>query len=121
MDLSNPRIYDLFLSAAANLGISDSRNVPIAELAQRLPLPAEVRTKVSQSGLTTLRDLARYLKAAPALERSATERSRTATGKLPPTTLGLPFDSKTRELIADAMRRLGHASSGDSPPRGGPR
>jgi hypothetical protein len=116
LDLSHARNFDLFLSAAANLAPSDARNVPVDDLIRRLPLSKDVRDKVSRAGLTTLRDLARYLRAAPTLERiagtdsSATppQRPRGRAQPSPGRTQFAPLlDRETRVSIADAMREAG--------------
>ena len=117
MDLSNPRMFDLFISAAANLASSDPRNISITEVVERLPLLETVRTGLSRSGLTTLRDLARYLKAAPTLERDAELRSVQKYNQSPG--IKLPFDRKTRDLIVDAIRKGAQPSSDTKTPHQG--
>jgi len=129
MDLSDPRYFDLFLSAAADLAPSDPRNVAVSDVVQRLPLSKEARARVSRSGLATLRDLARYLKAAPSLEGIAEltsrrapatagkTRARTGTKARGPEPFRLLLDRETRASIADAMRKTAAPNAGRQPPR----
>lgn len=107
-DLADPRFYGLFLSAIAALEESDPRNLPMEPLLQRLDLPEPARSQLAQSGLKNFRELAQYLRVAPALERQTELRSQ-LDKVLPPRaragTLRLPFDRQTRELIEAAVRK----------------
>jgi hypothetical protein len=125
-DLSHPRMLDFYLSLAARLRPSDPRNVPISSLADRLALPETARRKLSQSGLATLRDLARYLRAAPTLEAhesrspeqpagpTARGRKRGARSAPSPAASRILLDRETRELILAALRKLPPASGTSS-------
>jgi len=112
VDRTDPRMFDLLLSAVAGLATSDPRNLTVTALVQRLGLPESIVSRLRRSGVESFRDLARYLHASarpelPTVARHGTRLGRRVGSRRRDTTSAgrIPVDRATRDLLVEALNR----------------